>query len=73
MECPIIFIHISLFLYRIFLSSLNPNLKIKVKFPNFNINVFFFYINLFSQNAHKIKSSMMHNLFECYFVNYLSV
>jgi hypothetical protein len=43
MECPNIFIHISLFLYRIFLSSLNPNLKIKVKFPNFNINVFFLY------------------------------
>jgi hypothetical protein len=39
---PNIFVHISLFLYRIFLSSLNPNLKIKVKFPNLNINVFLF-------------------------------
>jgi hypothetical protein len=34
-EDPNIFIHISLFLYIIFLSYLNPNLKIKVKFPNF--------------------------------------
>jgi hypothetical protein len=61
MEGSNIFIHISLFLYRIFLSSLTPNLKTKVKFPNLNINVFLF-IYFLSQNAHKIKSSMMHKL-----------
>jgi hypothetical protein len=42
MEGPNIFIHISLFLYSIFLSSLNSNLKIEVKFPDLNINILLF-------------------------------
>jgi hypothetical protein len=44
MEGPNIFIHISLFLYSIFLSYLNSNLKIEVKFPDLNINILLFYI-----------------------------
>jgi hypothetical protein len=42
MEGPNIFIHISLFLYSIFLSYLNSNLKIEVKFPDLNINILLF-------------------------------
>jgi hypothetical protein len=43
----IFFIHISLFLYRIVLSPLHPNLRIKVKLPNLNINIFLLYIYIY--------------------------
>jgi uncharacterized membrane protein (DUF106 family) len=56
-----LFLYIFLyFLYSIFLSFLYTLfLQIRVNFPNLDINIFLF---ILSQNAHVIKSSMMHKL-----------